>query len=226
MSSARVLVMTGTDTEVGKTLVTRAVAAGLAARGRSVVAIKPVESGCNDTEQEDGRRLATATGQSAPTEALVRLTTPVAPPIAADAEGVALDASAWLATIREHRGGNDVVLVEGAGGLLSPLTWDATILDMACDLEAEMIVVVANRLGCINHAAMTVSCIRSRGLVVRAMVLSDVTEDGGDASRTGNAAALHRAIPDVPLFELPHVTDLEGARGLLAGLVAWIEKTS
>lgn len=224
--TARIIAMTGTDTEVGKTLVTRAVAAGLVARRQDVVAIKPAESGCRDTDDEDGRLLAAATGQKEPTEALVRLKTPVAPPIAADAEGVTLDASAWMKTIRKHAEERDVVLVEGAGGLLSPVTWDVTLLDMAGELEAEVIVVVANRLGCINHAAMTVACARHRGLVVRAMVLSDVTEDVSDASRTGNAAALHRALPDVPLFELPHVSDLDAARGFLAGLSAWIEKTS
>ena len=88
----RFICVTGTDTEVGKTVVTEALALGLTQRGLSVVAIKPVESGTKGNEAgqassevaEDGVKLARATGQRAPTAALTRLRTPVAPPVAAD----------------------------------------------------------------------------------------------------------------------------------------------
>lgn len=224
--TARILVVTGTDTGVGKTLVTRALGASLAARGRRVVAIKPVESGCGGGEPEDGRLLAAATGQAAPTEALVRLRAPVAPPVAADEEGVELEPAGWLAAVRDAANDADPVLVEGAGGLLSPLAWDATILDLAAELAGELIVVAANRLGCLNHTALTASVARDRGVPVLATVLSDADEDATDVSRARNAAALHRTLPSVPVFELPRASDLDAARAFLAGLYALVEKTS
>jgi dethiobiotin synthetase len=91
-----VVCVTGTDTEVGKTWVTAALGAALVAQGRSVVAIKPVESGVALDGVEDGALLAEATGQRAPLQALTRLRAPVAPPVAADREGVRLDALGTL----------------------------------------------------------------------------------------------------------------------------------
>src|SRR5687768_15575546 len=105
----RFLVVTGTDTGVGKTLVTAGLALALTRAGRRVVAIKPLESGCGDSpELEDGATLARATGQARPRQALVRLGAPLAPALAAEREGVALDVDSLALRVRALTEGADV----------------------------------------------------------------------------------------------------------------------
>ena len=108
-----IICVTGTDTEVGKTLVTAALGAALVAKGKRVVAIKPVESGVSAGGVEDGVTLAMATGQKAPTHALTRLAAPVAPPLAADREQVRLEPNHWRDEVLRYSRGVDVTLVEG-----------------------------------------------------------------------------------------------------------------
>jgi dethiobiotin synthetase len=119
------LLVTGTGIRVGKTRVAGALARMLTAAGRRVVAIKPVETGCGNATaaEEDGARLAAATGQAAPREALFRFTAPLVPALAAEREDAAIDLDALVLRIEELRADADVLLLEGAGGLLSPIAW-------------------------------------------------------------------------------------------------------
>src|SRR5581483_545093 len=100
--SARLLLVTGTDTGVGKTVVAAGLLRCLRARGVRTRGVKPVESGCAETteDEQDGVLLARAAAQRAPRAALVRLAAPVAPPVAADHEGLALDPAAWVRALR------------------------------------------------------------------------------------------------------------------------------
>jgi dethiobiotin synthase len=170
----RIVMVTGTDTGVGKTFVACRLARALTGAGRRVLAVKPVESGCGPepTDSEDGVLLARATGQSAPLAAFVRLRLPVAPPVAADREGVVLDHDEWCREIRTLSREAEIVLVEGAGGLLSPLTWETTALDLARDLEASALVIAPDRLGTINHTLLTLSALKSEGIPVLGVVFS------------------------------------------------------
>jgi hypothetical protein len=115
IGNRRIVLVTGTDTGVGKTLVTAGLARNLSDRGVRVLAIKPVETGCGGTasEGEDGRILATAARQQAPTEALTRLRAPLAPPVAADLESANLDMGFWRSALHEYAEKSEVVLVEG-----------------------------------------------------------------------------------------------------------------
>ena len=123
---SNVVVVTGTDTGVGKTWVTAAIARALLKAGVRVVAIKPVETGCGTTERarEDGVRLAEATGQAEPREALVRLAAPLAPVLAAEREGRTIDFDDLLIRIEGYAAGADIVLLEGVCGLLATITWE------------------------------------------------------------------------------------------------------
>jgi len=156
-SSGRIILITGTDTGVGKTVVAAGLARALANAGASVIAVKPVETGCDKeiNDQEDGRILALATGQSAPSAALVRLKAPLAPPVAADLEGITLDMASWCETIMGCARSADIVLVEGAGGLLSPLTWKETARDLAIKTGAETLLIAEDKLGSLNHTLLT-----------------------------------------------------------------------
>jgi 8-amino-7-oxononanoate synthase len=197
-----VVVVTGTDTEIGKTFVTAGLARHLTARGHRVVAVKPVESGTrgdNAHEREDGVVLARATGQTTPRAALQRLTAPVAPPVAADVENILLDPEGWCNTITGLAKGVDLVLVEGAGGLFSPLAHGWTALDLARRLQARVLVVGADRLGTLNHTRLTLAALETAGVGVLGVVLS--APASADASTGRNRDVLARGgqkVTDVP----------------------------
>src|SRR5690606_11967635 len=112
----RVTLIVGTDTGVGKTWVTAALAQALAALGQQVVAVKPIETGCSEppSPEEGGARLAAATGQQGPQRALVRLPGLVAPAIAADQAGTPIDYDDLMARIRSLITPDSLLLVEGA----------------------------------------------------------------------------------------------------------------
>lgn len=190
--SPTVVVVTGTDTGVGKTWATASLARAASAAGRRVVAIKPFETGCSSErdEKEDGVILAEASGQHAPTEALIRLRTPVAPPEAAEREGVVLD---YIGVVRQLRAlviGSDLALIEGAGGLLSPLTWDRTVIDLARDLGARVLVVAQDRLGTISHTVSALKLLAWHD--VRASGVMLIPPEHPDASTGSNARAIIR----------------------------------
>jgi len=222
--TARVVLVTGTDTEVGKTVVAAGLARALVRRGRRVAAVKPVESGCGEApgETEDGVLLARAAGQDEPAAALVRLRTPVAPPVAAEREGRELDPGPWVETIRRLARDRDVVLVEGAGGLLSPLTWETTARDLGVALGADALVVAPDRLGCLNHALLTLEALRAAGLRTLGVVFGAPVAP--DDSTGTNADALRRFAPDVRTATLPRLADPADAAARLEAVVEWIER--
>jgi dethiobiotin synthetase len=214
-----VVCITGTDTEVGKTLVTAALGAALVERGRSVVAIKPVESGVELGGVEDGVVLAEATRQEAPLQALTRLREPVAPPLAADREGVELDPKYWTDFISHNSRSFEVTLVEGAGGLLSPLTWTDSLRDLAITCEASAIVVALDKLGTLNHTLMTLELLEAAGVRPLGVVLNRL---GEDSSTGANAAALKRVRPDLRVVQVPTVASWREAVPHMTRVVEWI----
>jgi len=163
-----IIVVTGTGTEVGKTWVTAAVARALRARGRAVVARKPVQSFAPDDIETDADVLAEATGER--TEAVCpphrRLPTPMAPPMAAAALGQPPFTIADL--VAELDVPDDaVVLVEGAGGVRSPLADDGDTSTLAAALSPARVVLVADAgLGTINQVRLSVEALRAHRVVV------------------------------------------------------------
>ncbi len=221
MSLAPVIVITGTDTEVGKTHLSVALAMALTTQGKRVIAIKPVESGFDEAhlEASDGARLARATHQAQPRSALTRLRAPLAPPVAADQEGVTLDPDAWLDQIAAARQAADLVLVEGAGGLLSPLTWEITALDLIEALDAQALVIAPNRLGVINHTRLTLTALAMVEARTLGVILNDVRAE--DASTSSNLAALRRVCPDIPALRVGHAPEPARLIDALAPALAW-----
>lgn len=216
---ARYVVVTATDTGVGKTLVSTGLARALVAAGERVVAIKPFETGLVGDERGDGEALAAATGQVEPRRALVRLRDPLTPALAAEREGVVLDVAGVTARIRGLAAGFDTAIVEGAGGVLSPLTWTADIVSLARDLGAQHVVLVAaDKLGTLSLTHTAVKCLVDAGLTPSAIVLS--APPSPDLSTGTNAAVLRRRLAGhgavaENIVELPRVTsDEEATRGL------------
>jgi dethiobiotin synthetase len=211
------LAVTGTDTGVGKTLVTCALVAALRARGRTVAAMKPVETGIVERHAgTDAERLRRAAGavHAATDVCPVTYAEPLAPLVAAERAGRPVDWTAIEdARVRLERGA-DALVVEGAGGLLVPFSRGSDgIVDLASlagRWRLDVVVVAADRLGVLNHALLTVREAARRGLRVRAVVLNAVRPAPADVAEVTNLAVLGVLLPDLPVVAFPFVP--EGAR--------------
>lgn len=198
--------VTGTDTGVGKTVVGAATVAHLTAGGTAIAARKPVESGCADDgealQPADGAALHRAAGAREPLARVTpwRLRHAISPERAAWLEGVSLKGSDLMEAVGAGAAA-DYRWVEGAGGLLSPLTGDALNADLAVALGLPVIVVAADRLGCINHTLLTVEAARHRGLTVAAVVVNAV--EAGDRGATANRDDLAARL-DCPVIGWDH----------------------
>jgi dethiobiotin synthetase len=220
--AAQIVFVTGTDSGVGKTFTGCALARGLVARGLAVRAIKAVETGVPEAVQddEDGVRLARATGQAAPRHALHRFRTPVAPAVAADLEGGRLDLDTLLLEIEQHAAGTDVTLVETAGGILTPLAWDWTMVDLAEQLDATVLVVGANRLGTINHTLLTLGALELGGVRPAGVILSAAAAD--DESTAHNREAIARLSGLDRVIELPRLASDADALDAIQPALDWV----
>ena len=214
--------ITGVDTEVGKTHIAVGLLSTAVKSGIRCVGIKPVESGCGTqpSGSEDGMRLATAAGQAAPRSALMRLRAPVAPPLAAENEGRQIQFDQLMDESRAYMADQELALVEGAGGLLSPMTWQHTALDMAKALETRVIVVAADRLGMIGHVQLVLSALRHAGLTVDGVVVNQCSAQTGNDDSVGTNAQSLRKLAKMPsVFEIPFCPDLEIAAKALRPLL-------
>jgi dethiobiotin synthetase len=165
------LVITGTGTGVGKTVVTAAIAAIAAADSRRVAVVKPAQTGVAAGEESDAEVVRRLSGVDDVHE-LVRYAEPLAPASAARRQGVIPVPVDHLAAQVTALTGRDLVLVEGAGGLLVRLdNSGATLADLAVALDAQLLVVAAAALGTLNATALTCEAARRRGLTVMGVVI-------------------------------------------------------
>ncbi len=206
------LFVTGTDTGVGKTFVACALATALRQRGRRVAVMKPVETGV-EGEPADALALRAAAADPAPLDDICpyRLRAPLAPAVAARLEGVTIDVARLVALVARRRQEADVLLVEGAGGLVVPLDARTTYAELAARAGLPLLIVGANRLGVINHCALTARVAAAAGLAVRGFVLSQPAPTT-DASAATNAEAIATLTGLRCVGVLPHCTEPAAAR--------------
>jgi dethiobiotin synthetase len=212
----RGLFVTGTDTGVGKTEVSCALLAGARAGGLDLAAMKPAESGLAPGEPSDSERLrAAAGGGEAP--ALVcpyRFRAPLAPAVAARLEGVEVRLEVILSAARTLASRHAALLVEGAGGLLVPLTERETYADLAVALGLPVLVVARAGLGTVNHTALTLEALRARRLAVAGVILNR-TGPVDDPSVPHNLAEIERLTGAPVLASLPYCADIAGREAIL-----------
>ncbi len=186
--SLRGLFVTGTDTGVGKTVVAAAICAVLRARGERVAAFKPVLTGLDEAVDPgwppDHQLLAGATGGEPTRVAPYRFGPAASPHLAARLAGAALEPRTIVADARREGECADVLIVEGVGGLLVPLTLNYSIADLARDLALPLLVVARPGLGTINHTLLTLDAARARGLAIAAVVLTPWPSDPTDVERS------------------------------------------
>lgn len=216
--SCRGLFVTGTDTDVGKTAVAVALVKQLVAGGRQVGVYKPAASGISaaDDPGSDPMRLWEASGRMRSPHAVCPqvFAAAMAPPHAASVEGRSVDERRLRTGITCWTDTSDIVIVEGAGGLFSPLGETTLGVDLARDIGYPLVVVDTTRLGAIGRTLATVRAARAEGLRVAACVLSEVlpsSDDDGPASARAITRAtlveIARCVPDVPVTLLRHGSD-------------------
>jgi dethiobiotin synthetase len=208
----RGLFVTGTDTEVGKTVVATVIAATLAARGERVSVFKPAVTGLDDPDGAgtDHERLrAAAASQQPPWEvAPYRFGPAVSPHLAAAAAGERVDPYRLLAAARRAATAGDVLVAEGVGGLLVPLSGGYLVRDLAADLGMPVVIAARPGLGTINHTLMTIECARRAGLEVAAVVLTPWPAMAGPMERSNRDTIAHLgavAVETLPALALQKI---------------------
>ena len=200
------LFVTGTDTDVGKTLVCAALLHRCRARGLAAVGMKPVAAGCDEHgANADVAALVAASSVAVGVELVnpYRFAPAIAPHIAAAEAGVRIDLDHILACYRQICSRAEAVIVEGAGGFLLPLGEGSDGGDLAQRLCLPVVLVVGMRLGCLNHALLTAEAIAARGLVLAGWVANSV--DPAMPRFAANLDSLSQRL-DAPLLGVvPHL---------------------
>ncbi|MFM9436815.1 dethiobiotin synthetase [Janthinobacterium sp. CG_23.3] len=201
--------VTGTDTEIGKTLTSAAMLHALVQTGVRACGMKPVAAGAELRDgawhNDDADRLTEAGNVGM----LATLTTPyllreaAAPHIAAELEGVSIESVPILAAYTEIAAACDAVVVEGVGGFRVPLSAGFDTADLAQQLGLPVVLVVGLRLGCISHALLTVEAVVARGLVLAGWVANELQDDMNFADE--NIEALVERIPAPLLGRVPRL---------------------
>jgi dethiobiotin synthetase len=221
--------VTGTDTEIGKTLVSSAILHKLVSSGVRACGMKPVAAGAEmrdgELHNEDADQLIEASNVRLPGN----LTTPymlraaAAPHIAAALEGVTIQPVPIIAAYAEIAAASDAVVVEGVGGFRVPLSDEFDSADLAAQLNLPMVLVIGLRLGCISHSLLTIEAIVARNLVLAGWVVNEIDPDMEFADE--NVEALLQRIPAPLLGRVPYMENPSAAKAAafieLAGMPGW-----
>lgn len=204
--------ITGTNTEVGKTWCSLGLMACLQQKGKTVVAMKPVASGCERTplglRNDDALRLQELASIELPYEKVnpYAFEPAIAPHIAAAQAGNTIELRHIVEQFRAIRNKADITVVEGVGGWQVPLNDNETVADLANAIGLPVILVVGLRLGCINHALLTAESIRASGCELKGWIANHV--DPLMAVQQDNITAIRQRINTPLLGEVPYMESL------------------
>lgn len=208
-----IVFVAGTDTGVGKTIVTAALVRRLRALGRQAIGIKPVETGCShdDTHDligSDGQLLHVAAHRGAPPLVVspYRFAPPVSPALAAERAGIELSLDDLATAVEATFSFGRVVVVESAGGALSPIAQDGLGLDLAERLGAAVLVVGADQLGVQSQALLVLEAIRRRALRIAGVILSRLVPQSPEIDIQDNVRMIRerggvQVFPTIPWLE-------------------------
>lgn len=212
---AKGIFITGTDTDVGKTVVAGALAMGLKKIGFSVGVMKPVETGCKKVGKRlipsDAIFLKKASGSRDSLDLInpYRFEKSLAPSVASELEGVRIDISRILKTFDIMKKRHDIVIIEGAGGILVPVYKDYLLLDLIRDLGLPVLIVARPWLGTINHTLLTIRCAQEYGIPVIGFILNYTKDLKQDPSEKTNPLVIKR-LSNVPLIGIfPFIRNLK-----------------
>lgn len=200
--------VTGTDTGVGKTLVASALIKLLTDQNRKVVGMKPIASGCelieNEWQNEDALALIAAGNVKAPYKTInpYAFEPAIAPHLAASSANIVISIDKIIENYLKLKKIADSVVVEGAGGWLVPINKDETMADLALEFGLPVVLVVGLRLGCINHAMLSVQSIHEKGLKLLGWVANSI--DPLFEEKNANIETLKERISAPCLGVIPH----------------------
>jgi len=219
----KILLISGTDTGVGKTCVTALLLSALCQAGYDVRAVKAIETGCRrETSGElfasDADFLSRAGGQFC--ETVLRFEPAVAPQVAAELAGHPIDLDALKKKLLGLTEGDGLLVIEGAGGILVPIARDYTYADLTAELGATILLVVGSRLGAINQAALTFEVVNGRRLSVLGYVLNRFSEAEDELVRKTNREPIKEAgrrngISEIALID--RLNSADNISGIQAG---------
>jgi dethiobiotin synthetase len=207
------LLITGTDTGIGKTIIAASIAQILHEQAHRVAVFKPCGSGCVHRREglvsEDAELLAHCANSRHPLDLICpqRYAEPLAPAIAAEKSGRPLDWDAINRSIKIMSADSDVMIVEGIGGLLVPMDDRHTFLDVAADMRSPAVIVARPALGTINHTLLTLSALRSRNIPIAGAVINRYPTDTPNLAEETNPRAIEKwgkvpilaIVPDTPI---------------------------
>ena len=205
---ARVIFITGTDTSVGKTALTALLLAHAQALGINVRALKPFSTGDRSDET-----LLSSLQKTSLRINFFHYHQPLSPWSAAKLHHSPVTLAAALAPIQEHRSSCELLLVEGAGGLLTPLGESFSAADLISELHAEVILVAANKLGTLNHTRLTFEALQHRA--VKSIRLALITPAAPDLSTESNLSDLEELLPGIPLVSIPFLENYRAEAGFI-----------
>ena len=196
------LFITGTDTGVGKTYITKLLLSALTRTGQSAVGFKPITCG----NREDAEIISSASNPSPTSVDTVNpifLKTPAAPMAAASIEGITIDINKIKSTHLELTKSYNHVLTEGAGGWAVPIDSEYSMGHLAADLGGPVLIVVNNKLGALNQTILTANAVRSMGLELMGIILNHINDESDTASIT-NRAVLEDIINPPVILDILH----------------------
>jgi dethiobiotin synthetase len=223
----RGIFVTGTGTGVGKSVVSAAICAALAARGEKVAAFKPVITGLDERDGDwplDDELLAqhASAGQSREEVSPHRFGPPVSPHLAAEMADEQIEPLALAREARERAEKADALVCEGIGGLMVPLAGGFVVRDLAVELDLPLVIAAKTGLGTINHTLLTIEAARAAGLNVTGVVLTPWPEEP-DAVQKNNRETIGR-LGDVDVCVLPETSpDQVGEAGASLPVDDWLE---
>lgn len=226
------LFITGTDTEIGKTVITGGLAGALRLRGIKTGVMKPAASGCTlqhngGLMSEDALYAMKAAGMPPEEYDLVnpyRFAPPLAPRLAAELTDTVMREEHILACYHRLAQVYDYMLVEGAGGITTPLTRSWLVADLIAALQLPVVVVAHPRLGTINHTVLTVEYARQRGLTVAGVIISGFQPAKATAAETHNPALIEELAQTPVLGVVPMAEGLDVNRRQLGNIVELVDK--
>ena len=211
----RGIFITGTDTGVGKTIVTAAVAAAFTAHGVNTGIMKPITTGEAErsTGLSDPDWLVSAMGVTDPPDLITpyRFRTAAAPLIAAARDGRAIEPARIIGALQALSARHDCVVVEGIGGVLVPVTPDLFVVDLARQMGLPVLVVARTSLGSINHTLLTLECLRSRGVPILGLIFNNPARPPSVPDESDTIQTILRVSGLRSFGELPYCEGLPAA---------------
>ena len=219
--------VSASGTEIGKTFVTAALVHEFRRRGRRVAALKPVASGFDPAQAaaSDPGVLLTALGEKPTPPTLDRIApwrfrAPLSPDMAARREGRAIDFTTLVEHSRMAVADNDLLLIEGVGGVMVPLDDTHTVLDWMAALRLPVILVGGSYLGAISHSLTAVECRRHAHAEIAALVVNETA--GSSVALDETAATVARFVDDVPVIALPRLPAPDHPHPAIEKLTDWL----